>query len=256
MKQGEFLHLLDTAASEGLFPYPQHDRMDYGGMRLHLYKSTSDFALLFEMMMFDHEAHRIERFHGFTNHAFLFRANGESIVWDDRLLPAPITRVPGTPSVSLTEDNDEHIGTRKDRQRLNPAATVIAIRRKQVAVPQDAAMYRARGIEPSDPIALPDLLRYLLATHRDELFSTETARKKVLGNAGKMRKLLTLDAWRHYTLDDRAPSRTEAMRMLADVLVTGDVSRYAPTEAPNTVTARSRSVATRHCSTSTTSRSM
>ena len=232
MDQGEFLHLLDTASSEGLFPYPQHDRMDYGGMRLHAYKGNRDFALLFEMMMFDHEAHRIERFHGFTNHAFLFHSNGDSAVWDDSLLPVQIKRVQGTASVSLTEDSDEHIATRKERQRLNPLATVIALRGKRVVVPQDAASYRARGVKPSRPLMLQDLLRYLLATHRDQMFSTETERKRALPG---MKKLLTLDAWRHYDLDeDKAPSETEAMQMLAGVLVTGDVSRYAPSEAPNT----------------------
>jgi hypothetical protein len=230
MDQAGFLELLDNASEEGVFPYPQHERMGYGGMRLHAYKGEKEFALLFEMMMFDHEAQRIEQFHGFVNQVFLFRSDGESIVWDGDVLPAPIERVAGMPSVSLTEDGAEIEG-RKERQRLNPKATAIAIRGKQVAVPQDADAYRARGVTPSDPISLRDVLRYLLAGHRDEMFSTDAERAKLLP---KMTKLLTLDAWRHFTLDDEAPSETEAMKMLADVLVTGDVSRYAPTEAPNT----------------------
>ncbi len=36
-------------------------------------------------------------------------------------------------------------------------------------------------------------------------------------------------------LDEHAkPSETETMRMVAEVLATGDKARYAPTEAPNT----------------------
>ena len=238
MEQAEFLHLLDTAWSEGLFPFPRHDRMDYGGLRLHAYKGKGEgnFALLFEMVMFDHEAHRIERSHGFVNLAFLFHANGESAVWNDQLLRIPIKRVPGTASVSLTEDTDEHIANRKERQRLNPAATLIAVRKKRVVVPHDAATYRAAGVTPSDPIALPDLLRYLLAIHRDEVFSTATERKKLLPG---MTKLLTLDAFK---LEATAPSKQRVMRMLADVLVTGDVSRYVPGAQSSKQTSRSSSL--------------
>lgn len=231
MNQAEFLALLDAASNDGVFPYPEHERMDYAGMRLHAYRGKKHYALLFEMMMFDHEVHRIEGFHGFTNMAFLYKSNGETAVWDDDLLPVPVKRVKGSPSVSLTEDSDDFIELRKERQRLNPKATTISIRGKRVDVPQDAKTYKAAGVKPAKPIMLCDLLRYLVATRRDEMFSTDAERAKVLP---KMTKLLTLDNWRHLSLDDDGPSATEAMRMLADVLVTGDVSRYAPTEAPNT----------------------
>jgi hypothetical protein len=229
--QTTFLAQLDEASQNGVFPYPQHERMDYGGMRVHAYKGKKDFALLFEMLMFDHEVHRIEGTHGFCNQVFLYKGEGEGAVWDDELLPVRIKRVKGTPSISLTEDNDEHIETRKERQRLNPKASAILLRGKQIEVPQDAAAYKAHGIKPQKPIVLPDVLRYLLAIHRDDMFSTDAERAKLLP---KMTKLLTLDRWRHYTLDDEAPSDTEAMQMLADVLVTGDISKYAPTEKPNT----------------------
>jgi hypothetical protein len=229
--QASFLEVLDNASEAGNFPYPQHDRMDYGGMRVHAYKGKKDFALLFEMIMFDHEVHRIEETHGFCNHVFLYKSDGDGSVWDDDLLPIQIKRVKGTPSISLTEDSDQHIEMRKERQRLNPKASAILLRGERIAIPQDADAYKARGIKPAKPIALPDVLRYLLAAHRDAMFSTDAERAKVLP---KMTKLLTLDRWRHYTLDDDAPSDTEAMQMLADVLVTGDVSKYAPTEKPNT----------------------
>ena len=79
--------------------------------------------------------------------------------------------------------------------------------------------------------SLTDLLRYLISAHRDEVFSTDAERAEILGG---MTKLLTLDKFRHYELDDEAPSNTEAVQMLVDVLVTGDPSKYAPTEPPNT----------------------
>jgi hypothetical protein len=226
-----FLKQLDAASADGQFPYPEHDRMNYGALRLHAYRGEKDFALVFEMLMFEHEAQRIQRFHGFCNHAFVYTASGESVAWHDGVLWSPIERVPNGASVSLTEDTAELIENRKERQRLNPAADAIVVRGTTVVVPHDAAAYRARGIEPDDPIALRDVLRFLIADHRDAMFSTDEERQQMMPS---LTKLLTLDAWRHFTLDDEAPSRTEAMQMLAEVLVTGDVARYAPTEPPNT----------------------
>jgi hypothetical protein len=115
----------------------------------------------------------------------------------------------GDPSISITEDNDEHIETRVERQRLNPRASAILLRGRQVEIPPDAAAYKARGLKPQKPIALPDVLRYLFATHRDDMFSTDAERAKLLP---KMTKLLTLDRWRHYT----RPRRAERNRGDAD----------------------------------------
>jgi hypothetical protein len=228
--QTTFLAELDAAREDGAFPYPQHDRMDYGGMRVHAYKGKKDFALLFEMLMFDHEVHRIEGTHGFCNHVFLYKGEGGATVWDDDLLPVQIKRVKGTPSISLTEDNDAHIEMRKERQRLNPKASVIQLRGERITIPHGADAYKARGIKPSKPIALPDVLRYLLATHRDAMFSSDAERAKVLP---RMSRLLVIDPFPHDTLGD-TPSAMKEMQMLADVLVTGDASKYVPTKKRKT----------------------
>lgn len=46
--------------------------------------------------------------------------------------------------------------------------------------------------------------------------------------------LLTIDAWCHPPVyEGRKPSQSQAFQMAAEVLVTGDVSKWAPTEAPN-----------------------
>lgn len=228
---------LDYASSEGLYPYPQHDRMDYAAMRVHAYRgdTASDHLLMFEMLMFDREAHRILRFHGFCNHVFLYGSRGGNRgheAWADQVFPPTIDSDPDGPSVSMTEAADESIASERDRTKLNPDARVVVIRGERVVVPHDRASYEAHGITPSDPIALRDLLRLLVATHRDALFSTDSERAEI---AGGMTKLLTLDELHHLDLDEcDAPSKTSAIRMLAEVLVTGDPQRYAPTEPSNT----------------------
>jgi hypothetical protein len=227
-----FLAQLDEQARIGQFPYPQHDRMDYAAMRLHAYRGRAGFALVFELLTFDHEVHRLEQNHGFCNFLFAYSSTGPLCAWNQRAVPSPFARDPKGPSVSLTEDTDEEIESRTARQALRPDARAIVLRGKRVEVPHDPGAYRAKGIEPSEPIALRDLLRLLVATHWSELFSTDAERAKLTKG---LTKLLTLDEWRHYRIGkDTAPSQTEAMRQLAEVLVTGEVSRYRPTEQPNT----------------------
>ncbi len=148
------------------------------------------------------------------------------------VFPPTIESDPEGPSVSMTEETDKFIKSEKERTRINPKARVILVRDERVPVPLDRASYEAHGITPSDPIALRDLLRLLMATHRDAIFSTDEERAKI---ARGMPKLFTLDEFHHFDPEEcDAPSKTRAVRMLAEVLATGDPTRYAPTEKPNT----------------------
>jgi len=228
---------LDTASAAGEYPYPQHERMDYAAMRLHAYRgaTAADHVLLFEMLMFDREARRILRFHGFCNHVFLYGSRGGArgqMVWEDAILPCPIENEPDGAPLSMTEQIEEFTGPMNERVRVNPRARAVMVRGERVPLSFDAAVYRAHGIEPSEPLALRDLLRLLVATHRDALFSSIEERAALVDG---MKEVLTLDAFHHLDLDEHtAPSETEAMRMVAEVLATGDPKRYEPTEAPNT----------------------
>jgi len=79
---------------------------------------------------------------------------------------------------------------------------------------------------------LVQLLRALGEQHRDHLLATdeEVDRRRMRS----LTKVLTLYDWHHPVIPEEKPSESEAFRMIAAVLETGDPARYAPTEEPNT----------------------
>jgi hypothetical protein len=88
---------------------------------------------------------------------------------------------------------------------------------------------------PGPPVAGEDIvtvLRGLLPAHR-ELFlaDEEELRARVPRD---LPEILRLDEWHHPPPDTQRPSATEAFRQIAEVIATGDVTRYAPTLSPNT----------------------
>ncbi len=120
-------------------------------------------------------------------------------------------------------------------QRINPAAVDMRIRGRVVPVTTNPSDYEAAGIPLEEPpdIYGQELLRWLAPRHRDLLLATEEEIAERLGR--RMPLILRLDEWHHCDpmLGER-PSQCETFQMLAEVLATGDPSRYRPTEPPNT----------------------
>ena len=124
----------------------------------------------------------------------------------------PNTRAPISP---LAVDDDGRV--------IIPAT----VRVRDVEVPVDRALDAAvaeHGVEPSFA-----LLLQLIGTHRDALFCT---RDEMAGYIA--RGLLTLDEWSHPDVyGGPVPSESNTFRQFVEVLSSGDVGRYAPSDPPN-----------------------
>lgn len=78
-----------------------------------------------------------------------------------------------------------------------------------------------------------DLLRSLVPEHRNLLLATDGELSQRL--SVELPLLLRLDQWHHPDISaGELPSESEAFKMIAEVLATGDASRYKPTQEPNT----------------------
>lgn len=91
------------------------------------------------------------------------------------------------------------------------------------------------GVQPEHPKRprIFELCRVLAGTERESLLATPEERR--LSMRPEMRQVLQLEAWRHPdVLRGELPSETEAFVQIADALSSGDVSRYRPTQPPNT----------------------
>ncbi len=107
--------------------------------------------------------------------------------------------------------------------------------------PDDPEIYtgapiRVRGQDltvPAPPGAdLEIALRQLVPEHRELLLADEGELRACLP-AG-LPEILRLDEWHQPALHPAMPSETETYRRLAEVLATGDLSRYEPAGEPNT----------------------
>jgi hypothetical protein len=101
----------------------------------------------------------------------------------------------------------------------------------------DAAEVELRGtrvpIDAPGGTPLAEVFRKLVPEHRELLLATEDELRKAV--PGDLVRLLQLEEWRHPDVTgDELPSDTSTFRQLAEALVGGDASRYAPDAPPNT----------------------
>jgi hypothetical protein len=125
----------------------------------------------------------------------------------------------------LDEDNGE---------RVSLTAREITVRGERVPLPLAGELAR-HSITLEDPpqVQVFELCRWLAATRRDQVLATPSERR--VSVLPEMAPLLQLDEWHHPdVVGDARPGTSETFRQLAAVLVTGDVSLYRPTHAPNT----------------------
>ena len=196
-RSAEILAQLDAAAEDFLFPDLGHGYHYAVDARLHAYRDHARWALVVEAVGYSPRAgDLIDVLHLFGN----------------CLAEGPPTDFLGRiDNWTDLEDPDE-----PEVYRGGP----VVVRGQAIDVPG----------EPGNDLV--DVLRRLVPDHRDLLLADESElRRRVPANLPEM---IRLDHWHHPDLLDAPPSASPTFRQLADVLETGDPTRYAPSAAPNT----------------------
>jgi hypothetical protein len=202
--------------------------------RLSLFGDGEDWAIVFEKSGYSNRGMRIElelNYFGST------LRNLESAGLDGRFLC-------NAKYIELVSGKDlEDIEV--DYEAVSPAATQIKLRGGYVVLPSSVEGYRkwfADWADDSDePIQFAELGRYLAFEYEGLCRATMDELRTCLPEG--LAFLMHIDAWHHryyYFYEngpDRAilgdkPSSYETFPMIADVLVSGDTSRYRPTLPP------------------------
>jgi hypothetical protein len=76
------------------------------------------------------------------------------------------------------------------------------------------------------------VLRRVVPAHRELFLSDEAERRSRIPFS--LPQIMRLDEWNHPDLARERPSDNETFRLIADVITTGDTSRYRPTQPPTT----------------------
>jgi hypothetical protein len=125
------------------------------------------------------------------------------------------------------QDEDDLELVREGLARLSVRGRVLTL-----PGPQE---YERHGIALEKPprIQTFELCRWLADVARHEVLATAEARRHNVPS--DVPQILQLDEWHHPDLAaGERPSGSEAFQQLAEVLVTGDVDRYQPSQPPNT----------------------
>src|SRR5262249_34675617 len=114
-------------------------------------------------------------------------------------------------------------------------AREVLVRNQPIPLPS-VDEYARHGIELEDApeVQVFELCRFLADVAREQVLVTPKERR--VSVLPEMDQILQLEEWHHPNVvdEEERPSRSEAFQQLAQVLATGDVRLYQPSQLPNT----------------------
>ncbi|AEB44482.1 DUF7003 family protein [Micromonospora maris] len=202
MRSAEVLEQLDAAAEEFLFPDLGHGYYYAVDARLHGYRDAGRWALIVETVGYSPRAgNLIDVLHVFGNCLTSGEPGYGNGDFHERV-----------DNWNQIEDPDE-----PETYRGGP----VVVRGRTIAV----------AAEPGEDLV--NVLRQLVPRHRELLLADEGELRRRI--PVDLPEVLRLDQWNHPDLvSGLRPSDSETFHQIADVLATGDLSRYAPSLPPNT----------------------
>jgi len=231
---GGILNVLDDSARSFVFPMLDNGYVYLAAARLSLFRSTTDWAMVFETFGFSPRS-------GFPS--LQVTTIGSMICG----LKSPADFVTEqayrtylAKSVHMHSeffypiDSDDWIAA-DDGECVASDAGELVLRGHSLSMPNPSVYGRA-GITLSAPprIQIFELCRALADMRRDEILATDAERQ--INLAGDMRRILMLDDWLHPDVVDPEclPSRSETFQQLASVIASGEVGHYAAPASGNT----------------------
>jgi len=229
----EILRILDQGCRAFTFPMLDNGYVYLAATRLSAHRSLDDWALVLEVFGFSPRSGLPDTFvTAFGSRNRRQRTPGDFL--DGQSYDHYVAAHPHDDSSFFFPIGQGGWQEADGSESVNPEARTLTIRRNEVAVP-DRSAYSRLGIELSHQsrIQVYELCRYLAATHRDEVLATPEERSTNV--MPELVELLVLDEWNHPDVAaEQLAGGSETFQQLAEVLVTGDVSRYSPTLPPNT----------------------
>lgn len=198
----EILWQLDDCAARFVFPMLDNGYVFPVDSRLRVFRDQGRWAIVIECLGYS------PRSGGLQNCLHLF---GNCL-----------KRAPGTANEDFLFPIEGELEDPENPEFLQSGVDCLKIRGKEIQI--EAGQEARRHI---------DVFRDLVPDNRDLLFATEEEIHARL--PPDLPQVLQLEAWNHPDLSvGERPSQSESFRQLAELLATGDLTRYRPTLDPNT----------------------
>ncbi len=225
------LEVLDAAADVYNFPMLDNLYVKLAAARMSLYRSDTDWGLVIEIFGSSCKS-RLPDTDIYTFASTLVNRDKPEDYVTLAAYQAYLTANPHNESrfIYPIQEGD---WLNLQAQQVAPEATFIPLRDQLVPVPGPDDYLQNGIILATEQPAVFELCRCLAAQYRDHVLASDQERRTSL--PPNLDLILQLDEWHHPDLaDDQLPADTETFQQIAQVLATGDVDFYKPTETANT----------------------
>jgi hypothetical protein len=230
----EILSILDRCCDDFTFPMLDNGYIYLAATRLSLYRSTMDWAMVIEVFGYSPRA-------GLPDTCILTFASR----LHDRDPPENYVSLEAYERYLANNPHNEYRSVFpiqegdwqdvEDGELVAPTAKEIVVRDSTFLLPNLAAYAQhCIELEEAPGVRVFELCRFLADVAREQVLATpHEQRVSVLP---EMQQMLQLEEWHHPNVvdDDDRPSGSATFQQLAQVLATGDVGHYRPTQPPNT----------------------
>lgn len=225
------LQILDSCCGSFTFPMLDNGYVYLAASRLSLHHSADDWAMVIEVFGFSPRS-GLPDLHIHTFGSRLHNRNSAHTYATPAAHQSYLARNPHNESRFFHPVEE---GDWMDAQNPELVSTsgIVTLRGSPVRLPL-ADRYGEAGIalEGNQP-AVFELCRFLAFHHRDDVLATPVERR--VSVPPELQEILVLEDWHHPDVcSGELPGATKTFQALAEVLATGDLSRYQTSEPPNT----------------------
>jgi hypothetical protein len=228
------LSVLDRCCDAFTFPMLDNGYIYLAATRLLLYRSMADWAMVIEVFGFAPRA-------GFPDtciHTFASRLHNRNRPEDYVTREAYERYLANNPHNESRFVSPIHEGPWQEaanQEYVAEDANEVVVRGEAVRLPP-VDKYGRHGIELEQQprVQMFELCRLLGEIAREQVLATPEERR--ISIRPEMQQILQLEEWHHPNVvdEDDRPSGSETFQQLAQVLATGDVGHYNPSQPPNT----------------------
>jgi hypothetical protein len=232
MDQSDILNILDVAAAVHTFPALDNGYIYLAATRLSLFRSQQHWALVFEVFGFSPRA-GLPDLAVVTFGSQLRARNSAEKYGSEAAYLGYLRQHPYDDSRFFHPVEPGNWQDESDCELVAPDASELQLRGQTIEWCQDAI--EDAGIELTEPprIQTYELCRYLAAEHRSLVLASPAERRVSVPE--ELQELLVLDEWSHPdVVAGQRPSHVESFVQIAELLASGDLTRYAPGAPPNT----------------------
>ena len=228
----EILKVFDGCCESYTFPMLDNGYVYLASTRLSLHRSSSDWALVIEVFGFSPRT-GVPDIHVYTFGSSLRDRDKADDFASKKAYEKYLKSNPHNES-RFFSPIAEGPWQDPESEEVAEGAAAILLRNRSVAIPS-LARFEELGIELEDAprIQTFELCRFLAETERSDVLATPDERRVSVPE--ELTEILVLDEWNHPdVVSEDLPSASETFQQLADVLVSGDLTKYRPTAPANT----------------------